>query len=69
MSDEKLYVIQENVPICPVCNSGLKYNMIMQKFLCFHCGCKFKPTDHGQTEREFICLKEESKNVTDRNGN
>lgn len=61
-----LVTIQLNVPICPECTNGLRFNIIMQKYICNHCGSKFKILDYGQTEREFICeriIYESKRNV------
>jgi len=52
----KLHTIQVNVSICPECGGALKFQRILNKYLCMHCGTRFKIV--GQTEREFICEKE-----------
>lgn len=52
-----LVTIQTNVPICPECTNGLRFNVIMQRYICNHCGSHFKIIAQGQTEREFICEK------------
>ena len=51
------YPIQLNVPICPECTNRLRFNVIMQRYICNHCGSHFKIIAQGQTEREFICEK------------
>ena len=55
---DKLHTIQCNVPICPECGGALKFQRIINKYLCMHCGTRFKIIGVGQTEREFICEKE-----------
>ena len=57
-SMSKLVTIQVHVPICPECGGGLKHNQIMQKYLCHHCGTRFKVIGFGQSERELICEEE-----------
>ena len=53
----KLHTIQCHVPICPECGGGIKLNKTMT-FQCYHCGSRYKVLNQGQTEREFICEKE-----------
>lgn len=54
----KLYTIQTNVPICPECGGGMKFYQITNTYRCLHCGSKYKIVYFGNTEREFICEKE-----------
>jgi len=51
----KQVTIQTNVPICPNCHGGLRYNKIAQKYICTSCYSGFKVIDIGSNEREFIC--------------
>ena len=56
-----LHTIQVKTPICPECGGGMKFNKITNLYLCQHCGQRYKVTDIGKTEREFICEKVDKK--------
>lgn len=60
----KQVVIQTNVPICPNCSGMLKLNKIMQCYLCYNCGSKFKLKEPGQTEREFVCEEKQNDKIS-----
>lgn len=55
------YTIQIKTPICPECGGGLKFKQIVENYQCQHCGNIYKVLQVGQTEREFICEKQNRK--------
>jgi tRNA(Ile2) C34 agmatinyltransferase TiaS len=62
----KLHTIQVNVPICPECGGGLKFNQIGNRYRCIHCGAVYRIVDQGQNEREFICEGEKNGQINER---
>jgi hypothetical protein len=44
--------------VCPSCTGAAVWNQNTESIKCIDCGDLFKIKGQGQTEREFVCMKE-----------
>ena len=48
------FIINARTPICPICNSRLRFSEHKFSYLCYYCVNEFKIIKEGQAEHEFI---------------